>query len=167
MKKEDLRIGNWYSNRRWLQGTFAKLHDYRQGTFMYSESVGTLGHSWAHGGWSLWENDYSEMTDSEKISFLPKDHPDYPYTSKVITETISIKDACVGDRIIILEEPDKWNSALGGNSPLRLSYPFECTIEKISLEKTCFNASGYGFSSSTKFIKNMSEDRLINDFPVF
>lgn len=90
---------------------------------------------------------------------------------------LGIRDLNIGDWIVIKEYPGTWSSLLNGKCPGNyrnndVKYPFLCKIENISVDNSCFNANGYGFTERTKFRKATDEEILtmtliINDFPVF
>lgn len=76
-KTKQLVPGKWYTSTEWSADSFAKFMCVNESnTFSYSEAVlrGELKRmSW----WTLCEF-YTEMTEEQKIKFLPKDHSDYP-----------------------------------------------------------------------------------------
>ena len=65
-------------------------------------------------------------------------------------------DIKIGDRVRIAKSPDKWNSIIGGISPLTKEggpkYPWEGIIERmdnVNYKEGVVVISGYGFSFET------------------
>lgn len=78
LKQTELVPGKWYTCTVWSKNSFAKLksiHDLHG--FVHTEHIYNRALKKITGYWSA-SGSFIEMTDEQKIEYLPKGHVDYP-----------------------------------------------------------------------------------------